>query len=50
MDTEYSFFCRMDPPPPQGRGQPRRGQIDEKAASAPHNPPLPPEPQGQRGF
>ena len=43
----------MDPPPPsrRGRGRPRRGQVDEEAASAPHNsPPLPPEPQGQPGF
>ena len=43
----------MDPPPPsrRGRGRPRRGQIDEKAASTPHNPPPPPpEPQGQANF
>ena len=43
----------MDPPPPsrRGRGRPRRGRVDEKATSAPHNPPPPPpEPQGQSGF
>ena len=43
----------MDPPPPsrQGRDRPQRGQIDEEAASTPHNPPPPPpEPQGQPGF
>ena len=42
----------MDSPPPRrGRGRPRRGQVDEEAASAPHNPPPPsPEPQGPPGF
>ena len=41
----------MDPPPPrQGQGRPRRDQVDEKADSAPHNPPPPPKPQGQLGL
>ena len=43
----------MDPLPPsrRGRDRPRRGQIGEEAASAPHNPPPPsPEHQGQTGF
>ena len=44
-------FCRMDSPPPRrGRGRPRRGRVDEEAASAPHNPPPPPEFQGSPGF
>ena len=47
----FTFFCRMDPPPlRRRRGRPRRGQVDEKAASAPRNPPPPSEPQGQPGF
>ena len=47
----FTFFCRMDPPPPQGgRGRPRRGQVDEEAASVPQNPCPPPEPHGQPGF
>ena len=46
-----SSFCRMDlPPPRRGRGRPRRGQVNEEAASAPHNPPPPPEPQGSPSF
>ena len=46
-----SSFCRMDSPPPRrGRGRPRRGQVNEEAASAPHNPPPPPKPQGPPGF
>ena len=41
----------MDPPPPpRGRDQPQRGQVDKEAASIPHNPPPPLEPRGQPGF
>ena len=42
----------MDPPSlRRGRGRPQRGQVNEEATSAPHNPPPPlPEPQGQPGF
>ena len=42
----------MDSPPPRrGRGRPRRGQVDEETASAPHNPPPPPpKPQSPPGF
>ena len=41
----------MDPPPPRrGQDRPRIGQVDEEAASAPHNPPPPPELQRQPSF
>ena len=48
----FISFCRIDPSPlRRGRGGLRRGQVDEEAASAPHNPPPPPpKPQGQLGF
>ena len=39
----------MDRPPPR-RARPRRGQVDEEAASTSHNPPPPLEPQGQPSF
>ena len=41
----------MDPPPLWWRrGWPWRGQVDEEATSAPHNPLPQPEPQGQPDF
>ena len=47
----FTSFCSMDPPRRRGRDRPRRDQVDEEAASAPHNPPLsPPKPQRQPSF